>query len=82
MGETSTQEWQMSALVSRSARACHCGRRLILERRNLKPRCRQNLTTESKENGRKEPKIWVSQNNRYIEYCAMDNLSGKLQFMI
>jgi hypothetical protein len=46
--------------------------------RNLKTR-----TMRSKiECGGKVPKVWKHPNNTYIEYCGMENLDGKIQFMI
>jgi hypothetical protein len=32
-----------------------------------------------KDLGRKVPKVLVPPNNAYIEYCAVENLGGKIQ---
>jgi hypothetical protein len=32
--------------------------------------------------GEKVPKIGAPKNNTYIDYCAMENLGGKIQFIV
>jgi hypothetical protein len=50
---------------------------LSLAYRNLK-----NIRRILKNEGGECPKVGTPQNNTYIEFCATENLGGKIQFLI